>query len=168
MASHEELTRRIERLERSNRRLLLLCAVSAIMPVLGIVGWQGAGQAQEVLQVLKVHSLEVVDARGVPLLTLNTGRDNAGGSITLRDSGGQKRGWWSSSPEGSNLALVKEKSSDQEAANTAGFGVTSNSADMNLIGSGNGMFSATVKDDKPHLDLWNAKGASVFAAPWKK
>lgn len=162
-----ELLSRIEKLERSNRRLLALCSLSLLAPVLALVGWQEAAQVPTTPQVLRVHSLEVVDQRGVPMVVLGTGRDNEGGSMTLRDKGGEKRAWWTSSPDGSNLALVKEKDPKHEGANTAGFSVSAGSAEMNLIGPENGMFSATVKDDEPRIDLWSSKGKPLFAAPWK-
>lgn len=87
--------------------------------------------------------------------------------MTLRDKNGERRSWWTCSPEGSSLALAKEKDPKIEGSNTAGFSVSQSSAEMNLIGPGNGMLSATVKDDQPRVDLWSAKGKSLFAAPWQ-
>jgi hypothetical protein len=162
---NDQLLNRIERLERSNRRLTLACCACLFLPVLALVGWQNA--APQIPDVAQVHKLEIVDQRGVPMVTIDTGRSNEGGGITLRDKDGERRAWWTASPDGSHLALVKEKDPKSDGTNTAGFSVTQNSAEMNLIGPGNGMFSATVRDDQPHMEMWNSKGKSLFAAPWK-
>lgn len=165
MDAETGLLERVERLERANRRLTLLCAGCLVLPVLALVGWQDA-QAP-VPAVFKVHQLEVVDQRGVPLVTLGTGRSEEGGIVTLRDSNGEKRAWWTVSPAGASLALSKEKSAQGDATNTAGLSVSQNSSEMNLIGPGGGMLSNSVRDDQPHLELWGAKGKSLFAAPFR-
>jgi len=162
------LSARIERLERANRRLSLTCGLSLFVPLLAIIGWQNATPPATQIDSLQVHKLEVVDPHGVPLVTLNTGRNDEGGSITLRDKNGERRAWWTADPDGSNLALAKEKEPNSDGMNTAGFSVSAGSAEMNLIGPGNGMFAATVREDQPKLDLWSPKGVSLFTAPWKK
>ena len=156
---------RVERLERANRRLTTLCGGCLLLPILALCGWQETGQP--IPEVLRVHELQVVDQRGVPMVTLATGRSEEGGAITLRDKNGERRAWWISNPAGSSLALAKEKDPKVEGSNTAGFSVSQSSAEMNLIGPGNGMLSATVRDDQPRVDLWSAKGKSLFAAPWQ-
>ena len=160
----KELLTRIERLERSNRRLTFLCGVCLVTPLLALAGWQ---QAVNVPDVLQTHKLEVVDQHGVPMVTLNAGRNDEGGAVTLRDKNGERRAWWTCNPDGSNLGLVKERKANEEGSYTAGFSVGSSAAEMNLISPGNGMASVTVRDDKPRVDLWGAKGNSVFAAPFK-
>lgn len=162
-----ELVARIERLERANRRLTLLSGAMLLVPVVAIAGWQDAVQAPAVPDVIRARKIEVVDGKGVPMVSLTTGRNDEGGAMTLRDKTGERRGWWTSSPEGSSLALVKEKDAKMEGSNTAGFSVTPSSAEMNLIGPQNAMFSSTVKDDQPRLELWNSKGSLLFSAPWK-
>ena len=161
---NSELVERIERLERANRRLTFLGIGGLVVAALAIVGWK---QAPEIQDVLQVHELQVVDQHGVPLLTLNTGRNAEGGEITLRDKDGERRAWWACDPDGSNLGLVKEKDTKMEGSYTAGFSVGATAAEMNLISPGNGMSSVTVRDDKPRIDLWGKKGNSVFAAPFK-
>lgn len=165
MNAETNLLVRVERLERANRRLALLCGACLVLPVLALAGWQEA--EAPIPQLLKVHELQVVDQHGVPLVTLATGRNEEGGAITLRDKNGEKRAWWMSSAEGASLALAKEKTPLVDGSNTAGFSVSQSSAEMNLIGPDNGMLSATVHDDQPHLDLWGPKGKSLFAAPWQ-
>ena len=161
---NKQLLARIERLERSNRRLTLAAIVGVITPVLMLAGWKQAAQVPDVLQA---HKLEIVDQHGVPMVSLNTGRNDEGGSVTLRDKDGERRAWWSCSPNGSNLGLVKEHDAKAEGSYVAGFSVGASAAEMNLISPANGMCSATVRDDKPRLDLWGAKGNSVFGAPFK-
>jgi hypothetical protein len=165
MNAETDLLERVERLERSNRRLTLLCGACLLVPVLALAGWQEA--EAPIPQVLKAHEIQVVDQHGVPLVTLTTGRSEEGGLITLRDKNGEKRAWWMVNPDGASLALAKEKTPQVDGSNTAGFSVTQSSAEMNLIGPGNGMLSATVRDDQPRVDLWSAKGKSLFAAPWQ-
>ena len=165
MNAETDLLERVSRLERANRRLTLLCASCLIVPVLALVGWQEA--EAPIPAVLKVHELQVVDQHGVPLVTLATGRSEEGGAITLRDKNGEKRAWWLANADGASLALAKEKTPQVDGSNTAGFSVSQSSAEMNLIGPGNGMLSATVRDDQPRVDLWSAKGKSLFAAPWQ-
>lgn len=162
-----EFIARIERLERANRRLTLLSGVMLLVPVIAIAGWQETAQAPVIPDVIRAHKIEVVDAKGVPMVALTTGRSDEGGAMTLRDKTGERRAWWTSSPEGSNLALVKEKDAKMEGTNTAGFSVSQSSAEMNLIGPQNAMFSSTVKDDQPRLELWSPKGSLLFSAPWK-
>ncbi|MEA2554175.1 MAG: hypothetical protein QOJ65_2351 [Fimbriimonadaceae bacterium] len=164
--TRDDLTLRVERLERSNGRLKLMCAASLALPIIAIAGWQDARPS--VPDMLRVRKLEVVDSKGVPMVTLGTGRNSEGGTVTLRDKNGERRAWWTASPEGSNLALMKEKDPSMDGSNTAGLSVSQSSAEMNLIGPKNGMLSATVRDDQPRLDLWSPKGASLFAAPWRK
>ncbi len=164
MNAETDLLWRVERLERVNRRLTLLCAACLLVPILALAGWQEA--EAPVPGVLKVHELQVVDQHGVPLVTIATGRNQEGGAITLRDKNGEKRAWWLVNADGANLALAKEKTPQVDGSNTAGFSVSQSSAEMNLIGPGNGMLAATVRDDQPRLDLWGPKGKSLFAAPW--
>ncbi len=159
-----QLIARIEQLERANRRLMLAAISGMIAPVLVIAGWK---QAPTVPDVLQAHKLEIVDQHGVPLVTLNTGRNDEGGAVTLRDKDGERRAWWTSSPDGSNLGLVKEHDPKKEGSYVAGMSVGATAAEMNLISPQNGMLSATIRDDKPRLDLWGIKGNSVFAAPFK-
>jgi hypothetical protein len=162
------LTSRIERLERANRRLTLAVGASLLVPVFALVGWQTPAPSATQIDYLQVHKLEVVDSKGVPMIALNTGRNEEGGSVTLRDKDGERRAWWTCDADGSNLALAKEKAPNSDAMNTAGFSVGAGSSEMNLIGAGNGMFTASIHDDQPKLDLWSAKGASLFSAPWKQ
>jgi hypothetical protein len=164
-ADHRDLLQRIDRLERSNRRLTLIASGFLVLPLLMIAGWRQTPQIPEVLQTRK---LEIVDAKGVPLVTLNTGRNDEGGALTLRDSDGERRAWWTSYPGGSNLGLVKERDPKVGGGSyTAGFGIGATAAEMNLISPGNGMASVTVRDDQPRVDLWGVKGNTLFAAPFK-
>jgi hypothetical protein len=160
-----ELLARIERLEKSNRRLTLLSLFWLLLPLLAVVGWQNAPQVQE---LVRARQIEVVDERGVPMVILTTGRDGEGGAITLRDSTGERRAWWTSSPEGSSLAMTKERAANAEGGHTAGLSVDKDSSQISLIGPEGAMFSATVRGSDPRLDLWGDKGETVFGAPWQR
>lgn len=164
-AEHKDLVTRIESLERSNRRLTIISAACLLLPVLALVGWQ---QTPAIPDVLQTRKLEVVDSHGVPMVILNAGRNDEGGAVTLRDKDGERRAWWTCSPEGSNLALVKEHEQNAQGSYTAGFSVGSTAAEMNIISPQNGMCAITVRDDKPRIDLWGTKGNTLFAAPWAK
>jgi hypothetical protein len=152
------MVRRIEKLERSNRTLM---AALIGLGLLGVVGWR----TQPTPEALKVSKLEVVDGRGVPMVILETGRKGEGGQITLRDSLGEKRGWWQVSPDGSSLTMSAESGS--ENASTAGFGVTPKSARVSLISPKGASLSAAIEADQPRLDLYNPAGKVLFGAPWK-
>lgn len=160
-----DVVARIERLERANRRLTLLSCGLLLLPVFGIAGWQDP--ALTVPDVLKVKRLEVIDQRGVPMVTLSTGRNDEGGAMTLRDKNGERRAWWTSNPDGSNLALVREADIKADGSTTAGMSVSKSSAEMTLLSPNNAMFSTSVRDDKPRMELYNTKGVLLFSAPWK-
>ena len=163
-----DLSLRVERLEQANRRLTLVVCALLGSALFAVAGWQDAAQAPVIPDLLQVHKLQVVDLKGVPMVSFETGRSNEGGSITLRDKNGERRAWWTSSPEGSNLGLTKEKDPTMEGSNTAGLSVSQSSSEMNLIGPKNGMVNLSVRDDQPRVDLWNEKGKSVFSAPFRK
>lgn len=163
--SDQTIISRIEVLERANRRLTILSSLSLLALVSMLVGWQQMPQAPP--ETIRARKFEVVDAKGVPMITLGTGRSEEGGAITLRDSLGERRGWWSASPEGSSLALTKEKAANAEGSQTAGFSVTKDSAEMNLIGADGSLLTASIKEDKPRFDLWGKNGEVLFSAPWK-
>lgn len=138
---------------------------------LATAGWQepviqGDQKAPgEIQESIRVRRLEVVDRQGVPMVQLGTGRDGEGGSITLRDRLGERRAWWTSSPDGSNLALTFQANDDAGVA-SAGLGVSSGGSELNLIGSGGAMLGATVRSDQPRIDLWRANGETIFGAPF--
>jgi hypothetical protein len=158
MTELEMLSSRVERLEKRNR---LLSGLLLILPVLAAVGWQGASDT------LKVRRLEVVDARGVPMVTLGTSRDDEGGSIILRDSGGEKRGWWEATPERSALSLNSSKADGTEDT-TLGLQVGPKNARLAIISPGGALLSANMEGDTPKVEMYNAKGAMIFGAPWNK
>lgn len=162
--TERELFERVSRLERANKRLALgIGALLLLGGSLATIGWQ---QTSDAMELLRVRRLEVVDARGVPMVQLGTGRSSEGGSIVLRDRLGERRAWWTASPEGSSLALTHEKSPDA-GASTAGLSASSAGSEMNLIGPKGALLSATVRSEQPRVDLWNAAGQMLFGAPWK-
>jgi hypothetical protein len=128
------------------------------MPLMAIVGWQNASDT------VRVKRLEVVDDRGVPLITLGGARGNEGGSIILRDGLGEKRSWWEVGPEKGAFTLNSAKS-DGTNDTTLGLQVGPKTARMSIISRSGAMLSANMNDDDPQLELYNAKGTTLFAAP---
>ena len=163
----DQVLARLNRLEQKNRVLTVLCALSLSVPILSIAGWQSVkGDSAPPADVLRVKRLEVVDARGVPLVTLSPDRLSEGGMITLRDKLGEKRSWWQAGPGTSQLTLSSEDAQGQND-NTLGFTVGPDSSKVLLIGKSGAMISAEMSKDGPHLDLLNQTGKSLFSAPWK-
>lgn len=154
----EALSQRVAKLERRNRFLTLLLLLA---PILAIGGWQ----ASPVPDLLRVRRLEVVDERGVPMVILGTGRKGEGGSVTLRDALGEKRGWWQVEPAGSNLTMSAD--SGTENASTAGFGVTPRSSRLSLISPKGASVSASIEAETPRIDVYSTEGKVLFGAPWK-
>jgi len=154
---------RLERLERSNRRMRVFCALSLVAPLAAVVGWQ---VQEPVPDVLRAHRIEVVNATGVPMIVLSVDRTGDGGNVTLRDRLGEKRSWWQVGPGTAAFAMVSEGNQDAQNA-TVGLSVAPRKAELSLF-SGNGAAVSTgVRNEQPRLDLWNAKGTSLFSAPFK-
>lgn len=158
MSELEVLTRRIEKLEKRNR---LLTGGLLILPLLTVVGWQSNSD------VWRTHRLEIIDDHNVPLITLSASRGDGGGSIVMRDKDGEKRGWWTAAPGESALTLNSSKS-DGTQDTTLGLQVGPKNARMSIISSGGALLSTNMEGDTPKLEMVNAKGATVFEAPWKK
>ncbi len=156
----EQLAARVERLERRNRFLSLGLAMCLSVPLLALLGWQSAPET------LRVRRLEVVDERGVPLVTLAPTRNNEGGSIVLRDSSGERRTWWQSGLNSSALTL-NSQTDVGEGDTTLGLAVGPKTAKLTMIGKSGSTMSASLENEEPRLDLWNAKGNLLFGAPWK-
>lgn len=155
-----ELNARLARLERKNRTLTGLCLLSLSVPLLALCGWQSA-----VPDVLRARRVEVVDARGVPLVSLAPSRQGEGGAITLRDRGGERRTWWEARPDGAALAATSGLPGEREG-HTLGMSVSGTGSQVALIGPDGESLSAAIEKTGPRLDLQNAKGATLFSAPW--
>ncbi len=167
MQPESSLLERLDRLERRNRWLTVGCALSLSVPLLSLVGWKSpSGQTGAPVELLKVKTLQVVDDRGVPLVTLGPDRLSNGGMITLRDKLGEKRSWWEVGPGTAALTLSSDEPSGSND-NTLGLAVGPQNTLFTLIGKSGSLMSAEVKGDGPHLDLMNDKGKSLFTAPWK-
>jgi hypothetical protein len=86
--------------------------------------------------------------------------------IMLRDKLGEKRTWWQAGPRTANLTFSSEDTQGENDT-TLGFTVGPDLAKILLIGKSGSILSAEMRNDGPHLDLWNEKGKSLFTAPWK-
>jgi hypothetical protein len=155
-----ELNARLARLERKNKTLTGLCLLSLSVPLLALCGWQSA-----VPDVLRARRVEVVDERGVPLVSLAPAREGEGGSVTLRDRQGERRAWWSARPDGAAFAATSGLPGEREG-HTLGMSVGGNGSQVVLIGPNGESLAASVEKEGPRLDLRNASGGSLFSAPW--
>ena len=153
------LSSRLDRLERQNRLLKTAVAIGAVAL---IVGWK-AGTPE----LIQAHQFQVVDERGVPLVTLAAARNGVGGSIILRDSLGEKRTWWEAAPDSARFVLDSPASKGQ-GDTVAGLAATSTGARASLLGPTGASVEAQVQNDKPRLSLSGAHGESLFSAPWQK
>jgi hypothetical protein len=160
MTTHdvERLFARIDRLERRNR---VMAGALLLFPVLAIAGWAAADD------VLRVKRLEIVDDRGVPLVTLAPDRLNEGGMITLRDRQGEKRGWWQAGPGTSSLTLNSE-GQDGSGDSTLGLTVGPKRSSLSMLSKGGASLTAGMQEDQPKVELYDTKGHPLFVAPWKK
>jgi hypothetical protein len=155
MTSDIEL--RLARLERRNRWMGIGLMA---MAVLAAVGWRQAGPER-----VQVRRLEVVDDRGVPLVTIGAERGAVGGAITLRAANGERRLWLSATNDGAAIAMSRE-GADDGGDTCAGLSVGTDRARLSLLGSGGASLSAAVESDRPKVELFDKKGASLFVAPW--
>jgi hypothetical protein len=160
--SCDQLSARVEALERSNRKLRLLSILSLGAPLLAVVGWQAKPSVPNLLQVRK---LEVVDDRGVPMVALGVDPQTLGGNITLRDRGGEKRGWWTANAGGAALGMTGDTGSGAGGM-SLGMSTAADEAQLSIAASSGSGISAGIAKDHPKIDLWNSKGKSLFSAPW--
>jgi hypothetical protein len=161
MEAIDTVSARLDRLERQNLRLKigLVAAVA-----LTIVGFRSAAGGP--VDLIQAHQIQVVDERGVPLVTLAAARNNAGGAIILRDSSGEKRTWWEASTDSARLVL--DSPAQQGGDTVAGMAATGSGARASLLGPTGASFEATVQNEMPHISLSAANGKSLFSAPWRK
>lgn len=152
------LQARVDRLERRSRGLTV---VAGLAVVAALVGWKDATPS-----ALRVSRLEVVDDRGVPMVVLAPDRNNAGGSVTLRDRNGERRAWFTAAPGSAALTLNSE-GKDGEGDSTLGLAVSPRQGRLSILSKGGAALSATMTADQPHLELTNPHGKPLFTAPWK-
>jgi hypothetical protein len=157
----ERLESRLRAVEKKNRILTALCSLCLVVPAMAIAGWRD--QQQD----LKVHSLQVMDARGVPMVTLGVTRDSTGGSITLRDATGDRRSWWETGVNTSNLTMSSD-APDRSSDSTVGLSVGPKMAKLGMVSHNGAIASVNLNADSPRIDLWNSKGMLLFGAPWQK
>ncbi len=161
-----DILTRLDRLEKRNRNLTFLCGILCLFPILAVVGWQTSKDAPQVADNLRVRKLEVVDSRGVPLVTLGAARLSEGGMITLRDNLGEKRTWWQAGPRTAELTLSSVDARG-ENDNTAGFVVGPDLSKLLLIGKSGALLSGEMRGDDPRIELISDSGKNLFTAPWK-
>lgn len=158
MDEHSKILDRIERLEKCNR---VLTAGLVLAALVAVIGWQAPPGP------LKVTKLEVIDDHGVPLVTVGPARENAGGSIVLRDKDGEKRAWWDVAP-GQGAFSLNSSSPDGSDSVTLGLQVGPKNAHLSMVGAGSEMLSSALENGSPKIELYNQKGALIFGAPWKR
>lgn len=152
------LEQRITRLERQNRILLYGLGTVAL---LAVIGWQAPRKPE----ALKVTRLEVVDHRGVPLVVIAPARKDEGGSIVLRDSDGERRSWWETSPQSTAIGMVAGEI--ESPSSTLGLSASANQTTISLLGQGGTAVTLETNPSTPRLEMLDKSGRSVFKAPWK-
>jgi len=166
MDAIDRLTARLEKLETENRRLRLVgfgCVCGFCF--LALVAWRSPNTQK--FESLQVQKLEVVDSRGVPLITLSPNRNNAGGSIVLRDSSGDKRSWWETEP-GIARIVFESANATSDDKTIAGLSSVPGCAQLSLLGPKGGSVVSMVQRDRPSVTLQDTNGRSLFTAPWTK
>ena len=152
----DRLEARFARLERANRRLLALWGLTvAALVLLG---------AQSVSDVIRARRIELVDARGVPLATLAPARGDLGGELILRDRDGERRASLAAEPGAATLDLQGGRPDDPSG--TAALRADTEGAAMGLVGS-KASVSASVRKERPHLAMTDARGRQAFEAPFR-
>lgn len=154
----DRLEARLQRLERTNRRLLALWGLTVA------AAFAIGAQVVPTSDLVRAKRIEVVDAQGIPIVTLGGSRGNLGGEVILRDSEGEKRVWLSAEPGDASLGLQGGKADDPSG--TAAVRADGEGAALGLVGS---KASATmaVRKEKPRIAVTDARGREAFAAPWK-
>ncbi|CAN5634884.1 hypothetical protein BH11ARM2_BH11ARM2_28370 [soil metagenome] len=145
---------RLRRLEIQNRLLWLAVAAFACVAARPMVD-----------DVLRVRRIEVIDEKGVPLVTLGPERAGDGGTIVLRDTGGEKRAWWKIEKDRASFAMTNDGTGKSTKVGTVGFGVSNDRAQLSILGQGTAQLG--VEAGKPKLEMFDKSGKSVFAAPFR-
>ncbi len=153
----DPLESRVRRLEVQNRVLLVAVAGFALLFVLGF-------QGEQVPDVARAKKIEVVDQRGVPIVTLGASREG-GGEMVIRDETGDRRAWLSSGHGAARLGMVS--GAEESPSSALGLSVEPGRSHLGLTG-GKASASAGVDDEQPTLELNGKDGRVLFAAPWRK
>ena len=165
MDAMNDVVRRLERLERENSTLRRICLLGCgLLGALALIAWRSP--KVDTFDSLQVHRLEVLDARGVPMITLSPTRDSGGGSIVLRDSSGDKRSWWESEIGGGRIVFESPIGTGDDRT-IAGLSTTPGKAQMSLLGPKGGSVLNSVQNDHPSVSLQDTAGRSLFSAPWQ-
>ena len=146
------LEARLANLERKNRALTIALIALAATFLFGFVHQSDSLQAKKI---------EVIDERGVPLLTFASSR-SGGGEITVRDEAGDRRAWLSAEKAGAHLGM-----SGGENEASAGLGVDPTHARLALTG-GRASLSEKVENEIPAIEADSRDGRILFAAPYRK
>jgi hypothetical protein len=166
MDSIDTLSRRLDRLERENRNLRRLgLAGCGIVSCFVLAAWRSA--RVDPMDTLQVHKLEVLDPRGVPMITLSPTRNNTGGSIVLRDNSGDKRSWWETDA-GTARIVFESPTGKADERTIAGLATMPGKAQMSLLGASGSSVLNTVQNDRPSVTIQDSAGRSLFSAPWNR
>jgi hypothetical protein len=162
----DQLAARLDRLERENRLLRRIgLAGCGFLSCLVLGAWRSA--KVEAMDTLQVHRLEVLDSRGVPMITLAPTRGDAGGTIILRDSSGDKRSWWETDAGAARIVFESPTGKTDERT-IAGLSTVPGKAQISLLGTSGGSFLGVVQSNRPSITLQDPSGKPLFSAPWQK
>lgn len=166
MHESNDIAVRVARLERENRNLKRAALIGAgLMSCLVLAAWRSP--QNDAADTLRVHRLEVVDSRGVPMVSLGTTRNDSGGSITLRDSTGDKKSWWETE-SGQSRIVFESQAPGSDQKTVAGLSTTPEGSQLSLIGPMGASIQSSVQGDRPHLSLQDSNGKQLFSAPWNR
>ena len=151
------LEQRVISLERTNRLLVGACACFALLLV---YGFQNEGPSD----LIRTKRLEVMDDKGVPVVTLAPSR-SGGGELVIRDESGDRRAWLTSGKGAARLGMLS--GTEDSPTSSVGFGVEPNHARLALAGS-KATASVAVDVEAQSVELSAPDGHVLFSAPYRK
>jgi hypothetical protein len=149
----QPLESRVARLERQNRLLIAALLLISALFLLGL-----KRQTQDTIQAQK---LQIVDQRGVPLVTLDANRAG-GGEVILRDVNGDQRAWFSAEKKAARVGLI---GGDNDSS--VGLSADAERSRIAVIG-GRAFVAQSIQGGKPSIEADGQDGQVLFQAPFAK
>ncbi|HWD40560.1 MAG TPA: hypothetical protein VG944_17055 [Fimbriimonas sp.] len=156
----ESLEDRVRRLERANSRLRTVSVLGCLCFAAALFGFKTQGPES----LIQARKLQIVDNQGVPVVTMEPGRQG-GASIVLRDESGDRRVWITSEGGTSRLGMICGDEDSPKAS--VGLSAEASQATLSLSG-GKATGSMSVRGQKPSVELVGDNGQTLFVAPWRK
>lgn len=115
--------------------------------------------------LIQAKKIQVVDDKGIPLVSLEPTRGNEGGSIVLRDKSGDPKAWFNTGDGTARIGMISG-AVDQPTA-TLGLSVSPDQTHIGLS-SGRASMTSSVENEKPYFEIIGRDGKALFSAPWRK